>query len=125
MDIKAQASFFSGNIDEAEWQPFEYPQEGKLETYGEVVPFREAGSGGKLLAVGLWRCLTLGDSPMYCSELGDEAFLVLEGEVEITVLETGEKFHYREGDVGSWSQGTKTVWNIKQAFKKFYVVAAP
>ena len=125
MDIKAQASFFSGNIDDAAWQPFEYPQEGKLQSYGEVVPFRESGSGGKLLAVGLWRCLTLGHSPMYCSELGDETFLVLEGEVEITALETGEKFHYREGDVGSWSQGTKTVWNVIRPFKKFYVVAAP
>ena len=60
MDIKAQASFFNGNIDETEWQPFEYPQEGKLETYGEIVPFRETGSGGKLLAVGLWRCPVAG-----------------------------------------------------------------
>ena len=125
MDIKAQASFFSGNIDEADWQAFEYPQEGEIQSYGEVVPFRESGSGGKLLAVGLWRCLTLGDSPMYCSELGDETFLVLEGEVEITALETGEKFHYQEGDVGSWSQGTKTIWNVIRPFKKFYVVAAP
>ena len=44
MDIKAQASFFSGNIDDAEWLPFEYPQAGDLQTYGEVVPFRESAS---------------------------------------------------------------------------------
>ena len=62
---------------------------------------------------------------MYSSELGDETFLVLEGEVHITVEETGEVFEYRVGDIGSWSQGTRTVWDIKAPFKKFYVVAAP
>lgn len=123
MDIKAAASFFSGNVGADQWQPFTYPQDGAMETYGEVVPFRDTGSSGRLLAVGLWRCTTLGNSPLYSSELGDETFLVLEGEVHITVVETGEVFEYRAGDVGSWSRGTRTVWDVKSPFKKFYVVA--
>lgn len=125
MDIKTSAAFFSGNVDDDDWQPFVYPQDGETQSYGEFVPFREAGSAGRLLAVGLWRCRTLGSSPVYSSELGDETFLVLEGEVHITALDTGEVFKYRTGDVGSWSQGTRTSWDVKSEFRKFYVVAAP
>ena len=125
MDIQAQASFLSGNVDNDQWQPFIYPQDGGTHEYGEFVPFRENGSAGKLLAVGLWRCETVGESPIYSSELGDETFLVLAGEVHIKVVETGEVFKYKTGDVGTWSQGTKTVWNVISPFKKFYVVAQP
>lgn len=125
MDIATQASFFSGTITDDQWQPFVYPQDGESHTHGEFVPFRESGSAGKLLAVGLWRCEHLGDSPMYCSELGDETFLILEGEVHIRVLETDEVFKYKKGDVGSWSQGTKTIWHVVTPVKKFYVVAEP
>lgn len=63
MDIKASAAFFNGNIKDADRVPFSYPRDGKTQRYGEVVPFRESGSSGKLLAVGLWRCITVGKSP--------------------------------------------------------------
>ena len=89
------------------------------------MPFREIGSDGKLLTVGLWRCNQLGDSPKYCSELCDETFLILEGEAHIRVLETVGVFRYSKGDVGSWSQGTKTIWHVVSPVKKFYVVAEP
>lgn len=123
MDIKANASFLSGNVNDADWQPFVYPQDGEMQSYGEFVPMRESGSSGRFLAVGLWRCQTVGLSPVYKSELGDETFLVLEGEVHITVEETGEVFEYRVGDVGTWSRGTATRWDVKSPFRKFYVVA--
>lgn len=123
MDVRANASFLSGTVNDADWRPFEYPQDGGTQAYGEFVPIRESGSSGRFLAVGLWRCTQLGESPIYKSELGDETFLVLEGEVHITVVETGEVFEYREGDIGTWSRGTATRWDVKAPFKKFYVVA--
>ncbi|MGR8947999.1 MAG: hypothetical protein ACU84Q_08130 [Gammaproteobacteria bacterium] len=125
MDIKAQASFLSGNVNDHQCQPFVYPQEGGTHKYDEMVPFHESGSGSNLLAGGLWRCNNLGESPIYSSELGDEKFLVLAGEVDIKVVETAEVFEYRVDDPGRWSRGTKTVWNVISPFRKFYVVAQP
>jgi uncharacterized cupin superfamily protein len=122
---KMMASFASGSTRDDAWVPFEYPQDGAMHVYGEIVPMRMQGSGGRTLAVGLWRCNELGTSPVYKSELGDETFLVLEGEVTIAVLATGESFTYRPGDVGSWSKGTPTRWTVHSPFKKFYVVADP
>ncbi len=123
MDIRAVASFFSGSSTAEGWQPFRYPQDGRTDEFGEVTMFRETGSTGRFLAVGLWRCLQNGLSPVYSSELGDETFLVLEGSVSITVEATGEVFNYGPGDVGSWSKNTRTAWNVVAPFKKFFVVA--
>lgn len=123
MNIKAAASFLSGHSHADNWQPFRYPQDGRIDEHGEIILFRESGSTGNFLAVGLWRCPS-GKSPTYSSELGDETFLVLEGSVRITVEATGEVFKYGPGDVGSWSKGTRTTWDVAGPFKKFFVVAA-
>jgi uncharacterized cupin superfamily protein len=123
MDIKTGAlTWHGGNAAAEDWQPFAFVQDGATHTYGETVLFRTHGSAGNPLAVGLWRGPD-GTTPTYTSEAGDETFLVLEGEVEIERLDTGERFTYRPGDVCSWSQGTPTRWHLRGGFKKFYVTA--
>ena len=62
-------------------------------------------------------------SPIYISQLGDETFLVLEGEVDVKDLDTGKIHHFGKGDFCSWSKGMRTEWTIKGPFKKFFVVA--
>lgn len=59
----------------------------------------------------------------YGWEIAGETFLVLEGVVHITVVDTREMFKYGPGDVGPWSRGTRTCGNVKSAFKKLCVVA--
>ena len=118
-------TFYRGALDVNEgWGPFDYvePETGP-QTYGEIILFRAGGSGQGTLLVGLWRVTEPSTSPMYTSQLGDETFLVLEGEVSIDVLDTGEKLEFGPGQVGSWSKGTRTVWTIKSPFKKLFVVA--
>lgn len=118
-------SFYRGRTDSDEgWVPFDYlePETGP-QTYGEVLLFRAGGSGDGTLLVGLWRVTEPSTSPMYSSQIGDETFLVLDGEMTVEVLDTGEKLEFGPGDVGSWSKGTRTVWTIRSPFKKFFVVA--
>ena len=73
---------------------------------------------GKVLAVGLWRGPD-GTTPVYTSEAGDETFLVLEGEVEIERVDTGERFHFGPGQICAWSSGMPTRWTLEGGFKKF------
>lgn len=118
-------TFHRGRLDTDEnWTAFEYvePETGP-QSFGEVTLFRAGGSGTGTLLVGLWRVNEPSTSPMYTSQLGDETFLVLEGEMTVEILDTGEKLEFGPGDVGSWSKGTRTVWTIRSPFKKFFVVA--
>ncbi len=48
---------------------------------------------------------------------------MLEGEVDVKDLNTGEVHHFGKGDFCSWSKGMPTEWTIKGPFKKFFVVA--
>ena len=124
--IEQLASFFVGRVDSQDFQPFEYQEaDGSTQRYGEAAVFRLQGSGGRGLAVGLFRATQSGKSPVYTSQAGDETFLVLSGSVTIEVLESGETFSFREGDVASWSKGTPTVWDFSTDFVKFFVVAEP
>jgi uncharacterized cupin superfamily protein len=52
----------------------------------------------------------------------DEAFHVIEGAVSIELPETGETIELETGDVAYFRAGTKSVWNITEAFKKFVVM---
>ena len=121
--IDAADAMSTGSLSADDWVPFAYPQDGAIQVYGEVATFRMLGSAGNTLAVGLWRCLQAGMTPVYSSELGDETFLVLEGAATLHILDTGESFHFVTGDVGSWCKGTRTQWDVTAPFKKFYVVA--
>ena len=119
-------SFFTGHVDDDTWAPFEYAQDGQMQTFGEFIPVRMAGSAGSTLAVGLWRQTEACSSPVYTSELGDETFLVLEGACTIEVVDTGEKFTYGPGQFGSWSRGTRSIWHFTEVpFRKLFVVAHP
>ena len=51
-----------------------------------------------------------------------ETFLLLEGSVSIDV-EGGETVDLEEGDMVSFSAGTKAVWHVHRASKKFFVVS--
>lgn len=49
---------------------------------------------------------------------GDEEFLVIEGEVEITTDEGS--FIIREGDFVTFRKGLKCVWDVKKPIRKYY-----
>ncbi len=122
MDMNIAPLFFSGNIEMNDWMPFQYEKDGKMVDFGEMVLTRTAGSAGNTYYVGAWRCDKLGKT-YFSSDAGDETFLVLEGELEIEVLATGEKFAYKPGDICSWTKGTPTMWDIKKPMKKVLVIA--
>jgi uncharacterized cupin superfamily protein len=113
---------FSGSTGVEEWVPFKFMQDGKENTFGDMVLFRSVGSAGNGLAVGLWRAPD-GDTPIYTSEAGDETFLVLNGEATIDFLDLNESKTYKVGDVCAWSQNSRTRWHLSGNFKKFFVVA--
>ena len=52
----------------------------------------------------------------------DEAFLVLEGSVEIEI-EDGPTFELRTGDMASIRKGVRCSWRERPGFKKFWVTA--
>lgn len=125
MDAVAEiASFITSNTDPQEFEPFVSAEPGEEPTaFGEIHLIRAGGSGDGTLLVGIWRLQHPTVSPVYSSPAGDETFLVLEGEVDIKVLDTGEVFSFKTGDIGSWSKGTRTQWTFKSPFKKLVVVA--
>lgn len=125
MDAVAElASFITSNKDVTDFEPFEYVEPGEgPQRFGEIHLIRAGGSGDGTLLVGIWRLQVPTVSPVYSSPAGDETFLVLEGEVDIKVLDTGEVFSFKPGDIGSWSKGTRTVWTFKSPFKKLVIVA--
>ena len=126
MDLQLATTFLAGRVDGGDFVPFDYEEPGKpTQRFGEASIVRMEGSGGKVLAVGLWRVPEPSTSPIYTSQLGDETFVVLEGKVTIELVESGERLDYGVGDVVSWSKGTATRWTIHEPFKKFFVVAQP
>ena len=52
----------------------------------------------------------------------NEAFLVLEGSVEIEI-EDGPTFELRSGDIASIRKGVRCAWRERAGFKKFWVSA--
>jgi uncharacterized cupin superfamily protein len=53
----------------------------------------------------------------------DEAFHVVEGAATIELPDTGERIDLRAGDVGYFRAGTRSIWTITHALKKFTVIA--
>ena len=117
-------AFYTGALDGGEYVPFEYPgPDGKPMTFGEIQLIRETGhDGNSTLAVGLWKT-EAGLSPEYTFPGGDETFLVVEGAVTITLLDTGEEVSLKVGDFASFVKGTRSQWNFHTAFKKFVIVS--
>lgn len=49
-----------------------------------------------------------------------ETCFVLDGEVEVTDSETGEKMAFGKGDLVQFEKGLKCVWNVKKPIRKHY-----
>ena len=117
-------SFHRGHIQTEDFAPFSYEEPGQgMQTFGEFAPTRIEGSDGTPLVVGVWKIDESTTSPVYTSALGDETFLVLEGEVTIKDLDANEEHTFAKGDFCSWSAGTRTEWTFKAPFKKLVIVA--
>lgn len=113
------------------WIPFEWdePVHGPSKE-GEIFVLRDKGATGTLMA-GLWRTgLTSpvkradgGCQVKYSSPLGDETFLLLEGAATLTVMQTGEQYHIKAGDIVGHPKNLDVLWDIKTPFlKKYWVI---
>jgi uncharacterized cupin superfamily protein len=57
------------------------------------------------------------------SALGDETFMVLEGEAVLTVVQTGREYHVEAGDIIGLPKHLDLQWSIKTPFfKKFWII---
>lgn len=135
---KSADDFYVGNITGKRdgWLPCEWdePRRGPAKE-GEIQVIRDVGATGTLMC-GLWRTgMTSpvrnadGSSEVKCSApLGDETFIVLEGEAILTVTQTGKEHHVQAGDIIGHPKHLDLLWSIKTPFlKKFWVItdAAP
>lgn len=125
-------SLFVGNINDnpADWTPFSWDEPGKgSQTAGELTLVRKTGSTGAL-QVGLWRSGRglPGAAPdgsvtfEYSAPLGDEAVLVVEGEIKIVEHENGETHHFKGGDIFALPSGLKVTWTSEAPFVKVFFV---
>lgn len=99
-----------------EWEPFVVGGE----AIGEVHWIRTEGAEGATLNVGLWRS----DPRSFPYPFNaDETIHVLEGELVIDLVESGEKVVLQPGDVASFTKGTKSTWTVTSPFKKLFVIS--
>ncbi|MHA1671023.1 MAG: cupin domain-containing protein [Promethearchaeota archaeon] len=49
-----------------------------------------------------------------------ETCFILDGEVEVTDSETGEKLEFKKGDLVQFPKGLNCVWNVKKPIRKYY-----
>jgi uncharacterized cupin superfamily protein len=49
-----------------------------------------------------------------------ETCYILDGEVEVTDSDTGEKLSFKKGDLVQFPKGLKCVWNVKKPVRKYY-----
>ena len=130
---QSAADFFVGNIT-GKWDAW-LPCSGRdlqrsPAPEGEIQILREVGATGTLMC-GLWR--TGLNSPLRkadgsssfrtSSALGDETFMVLEGEAVLTVVQTGREYHVEAGDIIGLPKHLDLQWSIKTPFfKKFWII---
>ena len=50
-----------------------------------------------------------------------ETCYILNGEVEVTDSETGQKLDFKKGDLVQFPKGLKCVWNVKKPVRKYYM----
>lgn len=113
------------------WVPFEWvePVHGPSKE-GEIQVIRDVGATGTLMC-GLWRTgMTSparnadGSSEVkYSAPLGDETFILLEGEAVLTVTPTGQEYPIKAGDIIGHPKHLDLLWSIKTPFlKKIWVI---
>jgi uncharacterized cupin superfamily protein len=49
-----------------------------------------------------------------------ETCYILDGEVEVTDSDTGDKLKFEKGDLVQFPKGLKCVWNVKKPVRKYY-----
>jgi uncharacterized cupin superfamily protein len=74
----------------------------------------------KKLGVKSWGTWTKEKSVFDWSYDETETCFMLEGEVEVTDSETGEKLEFKKGDLVQFPKGLKAVWNVKKPVRKYY-----
>lgn len=50
-----------------------------------------------------------------------ETCYILDGEVEVTDSDTGQKLDFKKGDLVQFPKGLKCVWNVKKPVRKYYM----
>ncbi len=81
------------------------------------VPSEEELDKFKIKSWGIWSKET---SEFDWSYDDTETCYVLDGEVEVTDSETGEKIDFKTGDLVQFEKGLKCVWNVKKPIRKHY-----
>ena len=49
-----------------------------------------------------------------------ETCYILDGEVEVTDSETGDKIEFKKGDLVQFEKGLTCVWNVKKPVRKYF-----
>ena len=81
---------------------------------------RTEGSGVGMLQAGLFTA-----QPSVCRWVfeGDETVYVIEGEVRIDFVESGESIELHAGDIGSFPKGVDAIWTFKKPYKELFVLS--
>jgi len=81
------------------------------------VPSEEELKKLKVISWGMWSK----EVSEFDWSYGDtETCYVLDGEVEVTDSETGEKIEFKKGDLVQFEKGLKCVWNVKRPIRKYF-----
>jgi uncharacterized cupin superfamily protein len=104
---------FRSNVDTNAFEPDEAAGDGILHHI-----FREDDE----MQAGLFWAPDGPGQPAFFEFERNEAFLVLEGSVEIEI-EDGPTFELRSGDMASIRKGVRCAWRERAGFKKFWVSA--
>ncbi len=81
-----------------------------------------AQTADKKVSCGQWSCEP---GKFEWTFIWDECVQLLEGEVDVTDIATGQTVTLRAGDMASFPLGMKTVWHVKQKVRKFFTVRTP
>ena len=89
---------------------------------GELHWLRRPDPPGSEIVAAIWRAEPCTFHYLFDS---DEACYVIEGEATVELLDHGETIPLRAGDIAWFPAGTRAIWRVTQAFRKFVVGPAP
>ncbi len=105
------------NVRTAIWEPC-VTSDGR--TIGDAEWLRRRTDGTWSHTAMLWRCQPMSFDYNFA---GDESFIVISGQVRITLKESGQVIELGTGDVASFGKGTRSTWTIVEPLEKFTVVS--